>query len=349
MSSAGHRQPFSAAVYFTAYVVPAFCLLAIGRTPLLVLVALSLIFVVNPVTDRLVQLVEGSIARFTVGRSHDAAYAAAIYLAIPVQLALVVRSLTHATTGLSAAITAGLLCGVSGGIIGLVAGHELIHRPRKAERRLGYVLLFITNYPHFLIEHVLHHRWVAMPEDPDTARRGESLYRFLVRSIPAGWLACWQWEAEKARRRGGSPLSLRNKMLRVTGVQVLLLALITLGFGPLGGLIFAIQGFVSLMLLKWVNYVEHYGLERRVIEGRPEVVGVEHSWDSPTAFSNWALFNLGHHSHHHSRPNVPYQDLPTAGERHEMPAGYAAMMVVALCPPLWRHIVHPRLPALARS
>jgi alkane 1-monooxygenase len=36
-------------------------------------------------------------------------------------------------------------------------------------------------------------------------------------------------------------------------------------------------------------------------------------------------------------------------EAPQLPGGYAAMFVLAFCPPLWRRVVHPRLDALAAA
>ncbi|WP_404326865.1 fatty acid desaturase [Aerophototrophica crusticola] len=65
---------------------------------------------------------------------------------------------------------------VSGGI-GINTAHELVHRRHAWERGLGVALLSLTLYAHFRIEHVHgHHRRVATPDDPATARLGEGVY-----------------------------------------------------------------------------------------------------------------------------------------------------------------------------
>src|SRR5438270_8913279 len=74
----------------------------------------------------------------------------------------------------------GLLCGV----MGINVGHELGHRKNKWEQLLAKALLLSSLYMHFYIEHNKgHHKRVATPEDPSSARLGEMVYAFYFRSI----------------------------------------------------------------------------------------------------------------------------------------------------------------------
>ena len=74
----------------------------------------------------------------------------------------------------------GLLCGV----MGINVGHELGHRNNKWEQFLAKLLLLTSLYMHFFIEHNKgHHKRVGTPEDPASARYGESLYAFFLRTI----------------------------------------------------------------------------------------------------------------------------------------------------------------------
>ena len=112
--------------------------------------------------------------------------------------------------------------------------------------------------------------------------------------------------------------------------------------------LFFAQGFVAVVLLEITNYLEHYGLERREIgPGRYETVGPQHSWNSSHLVSNAYLFNLARHSDHHFLASRPYEML-----RHwddtvapQLPAGYPAMLLAALVPPLWFRIMDPRVAA----
>ena len=68
----------------------------------------------------------------------------------------------------------GMLCGV----FGINVGHELGHRVNRTEQFLAKMLLLTSQYMHFFIEHNKgHHKRVATPEDPSSARLGESVYK----------------------------------------------------------------------------------------------------------------------------------------------------------------------------
>jgi alkane 1-monooxygenase len=184
----------------------------------------------------------------------------------------------------------------------------------------------------FAVEHLWHHRTVGTSKDPDTAKLNEGLYGFWLRSIPKGWVDCWSWRPMK------------TKMLALTGLQVGLNGLIYIVFGIQGLLFFLTQGLVTILLLKWINYVEHYGVRRKTVQGRLEPVRREHSWDCTSPLTNFSLFNLGFHSQHHMKASIPYHELPDSKDHwNELPYGYSAMMVIALVPPLWRKLMNPRV------
>ena len=62
------------------------------------------------------------------------------------------------------------------------AAHELIHRPRPLFG-LGTAVYTALLFGHHASSHrLVHHRHVATPEDPNTARAGEGYYRFLIRA-----------------------------------------------------------------------------------------------------------------------------------------------------------------------
>jgi alkane 1-monooxygenase len=106
---------------------------------------------------------------------------------------------------------------------------------------------------------------------------------------------------------------------------------------------FVAQGVVAFTLLEAINYVEHYGLRRReVAPGRYERVGPQHSWDSSHRVSNWLLINLARHSDHHLIASRRYPALSSHLESPQLPAGYGAMLLLALVPPLWHRTMDPR-------
>lgn len=337
--------------YFNIFIAPIFCLYSIGKGPAYTLASFALVFVGNPVFDwGMNKFINQDYFKIKGDNYKDINYNIPLYLTVPMQVILLVWAFIHGSQSYEAALLSGALCGISGGIIGIAAGHELTHRKSKLEKKYGKVMLYIINYPHFYIEHAWHHFTVATPRDPDTAIRGESLFKFMPRAIMHGWFQCWKWEGEKAVRKNKKALSLTNKMLVTTLIQFSLITLVTLIFGWKGFVLFMMQGLVTLLLLKWINYVEHYGLVRKTINGKLEPVGKNHSWDSTQAMTNFSLFNLGFHTPHHTNPRIEYHVLPKASETwNELPAGYTRMMLLALIPSLYVSVMENSLNNLERA
>jgi alkane 1-monooxygenase len=244
-----------------------------------------------------------------------------------------------------------LSVGLMTGGIGITVAHELMHRKSRFERALAEVLMSCVGYAHFCIEHVHgHHRHVATPLDPASSRLGENVYRYLPRTIFGGFASAWSIEAERMTRSGAHVWHWRNRMLRYAAVQ---LAIYTTLFAALGGLavaLWAAQSVVAIVLLEVINFVEHYGLERRELApGKYERVQPRHSWNASHRVTNWLLFNLQRHSDHHFLASRPYDVLRHYDDVPQLPAGYATMVLVALVPPLWRRIMDPRVHALREA
>lgn len=89
----------------------------------------------------------------------------------------------------------GYMAGVNG-----LAGHELIHKKEAFDKYLGMTTFTKILYSHFLLEHGSgHHRNVATPEDPATARLGENFYSFAVRSAVGGHVNTWERETSRLK------------------------------------------------------------------------------------------------------------------------------------------------------
>ena len=100
-------------------------------------------------------------------------------------------------------------------------------------------------------------------------------------------------------------------------------------------------------MLEIVNYVEHYGLERRHLSGEKfERVQPHHSWSSTHRITGLLLFGLPRHADHHFLASRPYSILRNHANAPQLPAGYATMFLVALVPPLWFNIMNPRVQAV---
>ncbi|WP_316013456.1 alkane 1-monooxygenase [Roseobacter sp. HKCCA0434] len=273
----------------------------------------------------------------------------------PIQFALVFGGLWWATRhAASAAEAIGLMAviGVASGAVGINFSHELIHQRNRWEPRLGEFLLTMVLYGHFRSEHLLvHHRYVATPRDPVTARYNEGFHRFFPRVLWQQVVSAWQAEAAMLARRGQSALSLRNPMFRYAAASLTFLALAFAIGGWVGVGLFCVQAIVAILHLEMTNYIEHYGLTRRHLgDGKYEHVKPHHSWNANHRASNWFLINLQRHSDHHYKPDRRFPLLQSYDESEapQLPFGYPVMTVLATCPPLFRRVMNPRVRAWRR-
>ena len=279
---------------------------------------------------------------------HNPLFRLITWLWVPLHIALVVWAVDLAATMPVGLAWSGLVgsIGSIGGAIGITYAHELVHRSGRFERALGDVLLALVSYPHFAIEHVHgHHRHVATPADPATARFGEGLYRFLPRTVFGSLAHAWTIACEQQARRHRGIWHPSNAMLRYGATMAAVYAGVGWTWGARGLLFFALQGVVAFVLLEGINYVEHYGLARREeAPGRYERVSARHSWDSSHRVSNWLLINLARHADHHLIASRRYPALASRDQAPQLPAGYATMLLLALVPPLWHRVMDPRVP-----
>ncbi|MBB5015643.1 alkane 1-monooxygenase [Rehaibacterium terrae] len=210
---------------------------------------------------------------------------------------------------------------------------------------VGGVLLTTVGYHGFKIEHVRgHHVHVATPADASSARLGQSLWHFLPRALWRNTVNAWRLEAARLRRRGLPWWHWRNELIGWTALWLALTGTFAWSLGGAGLLFFLAQGLFAACSLEVINYVEHYGLERRRLpDGRYERPTRLHSWNSDYALSNLLLFQLQRHSDHHETPRRRYPALLHHPESPQLPGGYAAMFVLALLPPLWFRVIDPRV------
>jgi alkane 1-monooxygenase len=244
--------------------------------------------------------------------------------------------------------------------IGIVVAHELGHKAGRLEKRLAKALLHPTFYGHFTQEHNLgHHLMVATPEDPASARFGESFWRFYPRTVIGTFRKSVDLERQRLARMGKSTFSLHNETWQNVFCPVALTAaaciagealaprspgLLGIGAGPTAALVVVVQAFLGFSLLEIVNYLEHYGLERRKLpNGKYERVTPLHSWNSNHLVTNGFLYHLQRHSDHHAWPARRYQTLRNFPEAPQLPTGYAGMILLAAVPPLWFRVMDRRV------
>ncbi len=237
-----------------------------------------------------------------------------------------------------------LICGGVGGFC-INLGHEMGHKNTTLERRLTQLILAPTFYGHFTVEHNRgHHRDVATPADPASARMGESIYRFALRELPGAFTRAWALEKHRLANRGLGTWSTQNLILQPALITLLLWGglMIWLGWQILAFLLVA-SVWANFQLTS-ANYVEHYGLLRKEVSpGKFEPCQPHHSWNSNHVFSNWILFHLQRHSDHHAHPLRRYQSLRHFDNLPTLPNGYFGMFLVAYIPPLWFYVMDERL------
>ncbi|MCG5431616.1 alkane 1-monooxygenase [Mycobacterium sp. MYCO198283] len=246
--------------------------------------------------------------------------------------------------GWPAKIGLALSVGVLGGV-GINTAHELGHKVVRLERWLSKITLAQTCYGHFYVEHNRgHHARVATPEDPASARFGETFWEFLPRSVWGSLRSAWQLEARKFRRRNKSPFRWDNDVLNAWAMSAVLWGTLIAVFGVELVPFVVIQAVYGFTLLETVNYLEHYGLLRkRLPSGRYERCRPEHSWNSDHIVTNLFLYHLQRHSDHHANPARRYQTLRSFAEAPSLPSGYASMITLAYIPPLWRKVMDRRV------
>jgi alkane 1-monooxygenase len=242
-----------------------------------------------------------------------------------------------------------LLCvaglGATGGILAINPAHELIHRRSPWQRFAGGLLLASVNYGVFKIEHIRgHHRWVSTDRDTASAKRGWSVYYFAPRSILGTFMNGFKIEQQRINAKQLSWY--QNEFWLWTGISSALAAALffVAGWQAVGG--FYLASLIAILELELINYIEHYGLRRKLnAQGEPEAVNEHHSWNCNTWVVNAFLFNLQRHADHHAHPGREYLALRDLPDAPRLPAGYGSMILLALVPPLWYKRIHPMLDA----
>ena len=211
--------------------------------------------------------------------------------------------------------------GVNSGYCGIVVAHEMIHRREKHMQWIGRALMGSVLYEHFATEHVRgHHARVGTPEDPATARFGETYQAFFLRTVPAQFKSAWRLECHRMGD-AAMPLwdrrQLHNRVLHgvVAEWSVAFAIGAVLGAGAFA--FYLLQSLSAVRLLEAVNYFEHWGIIRRGKKPTPI-----DSWDTDSRFTLYTLVGLSRHADHHAFATRPYQQLRHWEESPKLPSGY---------------------------
>lgn len=247
---------------------------------------------------------------------------------------------THALQGIWIWVAA-ISMGINTGSAAIVVAHEYIHRKPRWQQFLGKFLLFTAGNFYFYIEHLrVHHKWVGTAKDTASAKQGENLYAFFVRSGLGQIKSAWQLESERLKAKKQSMWSLNHYVIRQIVLHILLDSAIIFWVGPTALLAFVLHCLTANFLLEYVNYIEHYGLSRKESERVTEV----HSWQSDSPISRFLLIDLSRHADHHFYASKPYHTLSSYTTSPELPSGYAGMFFIAAIPPLWFKLIDKRIP-----
>ena len=231
---------------------------------------------------------------------------------------------------------------------GITFAHELGHSKSKLDRLCAWVLMTSVCYGHFMVEHYRgHHPRAATHDDPASSRRGESLYQFLPRTLWGSLQSGWRLEALRIAQMKSSWL--RSPLAWSTLASLMIFVLIAVVLPAQAAIkviaFFALQSIVAFVLLEIVNYIEHYGLQRPISNGKREAFGMMHAWNADHVATNSMLANLQRHSDHHMHAWKRYPTLePLPGP--QLPTGYAGCLLLAMLPLLWFALMHSRLDKL---
>lgn len=238
----------------------------------------------------------------------------------------------------------GLLCGT----FGINVAHELGHRVNKYEQVFAKALLLTSLYMHFFIEHNKgHHKNVATPEDPSSARYNEPVFTFYFRTVIFSYLSAWKIANNEMKKKGLPILHWKNEMLQAQIIQLLFVAGIFFVFSWQITLYFLAAATIGFLLLETVNYIEHYGLQRiQRADGNYERTMPQHSWNSNHILGRLMLFELSRHSDHHYLASKKYQTLQHHDDAPQLPTGYPGSMILALVPPLWFYVMNKKIKQL---
>ena len=294
------------AKYLTAYLIPAFCVWGLLSGGPLSWATVIFAFGLIPFADQfMLQDTSNLDQPEREDRLSAKIFDWLLYLNLPMVYGIIGLFIYKLNTEIySGSELAGqiLSVGIVLGTCGINVGHELGHRSNKWDQRISKLLLLPELYQHFFIEHNRgHHKNVATPLDPASARKDELLYTFWFRSLWGSYKSAWALEAESLKRQKLPFWSFHNEMIRFS-IQTMLYIAVVFMLCPdwQSAAAVLVAGFVGVLLLESINYVEHYGLRRKKLEnGRYERVQPHHSWNANYHLGRIMLYELTRHSDHH--------------------------------------------------
>lgn len=137
---------------------------------------------------------------------------------------------------------------------------------------------------------------------------------------------------------------LYNRLITFNIGHILYLSFIYAVFGLKATLFHIMYSLAVTLMLEAINYLEHYGLEPKLLPGSSDVyesVKITHSWNAPQVLTNYILFKLQRHSDHHANSYKPYQILDSFTDSPILPYGYSVSILLCMFPPIWSRVTDP--------
>jgi alkane 1-monooxygenase len=267
-------------------------------------------------------------------------------MALPAQLLMLAVTTAAFASGrydVPGRIVLTLTTGIFSAMFAINIAHELIHRRERLDRVLGGLLLSTASFGTFKIVHLqVHHAHVGTSLDFATARRGQTIYSFWLQSLAGNFVEAIRRERTRLHRSGRP--AWHSELVPWFACSFLWLATSVSLWGVAGGFFFLAQSLIAILYLDVINYLQHYGLTRRLDDsGRPEAVQDHHSWTAAMFLDDLLLLNLPRHAHHHSQPQRPYHLLKDSPDAPRYPYSYGVMTMLLLLPALFRRVAHPCL------
>lgn len=234
------------------------------------------------------------------------------------------------------------LLGVGIGL-GIVASHLLLlshafaYSERSFEGTLCFLSVAFVGWGHYrYVSHVLHQRGAATPSDYYSARMGESLYRFALRSWLGASAATMQRLRHSGNKRGWWVAVRHDGAVMSLMFVVPLYAALTMLGGYSMALVLLLMWASATCIYTAILYIQHYGLLRRKrADGEYERLQTEHAWEEPGCFSSCVLFGHGRHADRHLHPLIDAPSLRISPMAPKLPAGYPESILLAFVPMWW--------------
>jgi alkane 1-monooxygenase len=216
------------------------------------------------------------------------------------------------------------------------AAHELLHWPEPSARAFARLVMAAVAYGHFPMEHVHHHATVGIAHEGTTPPLGQSVWAFLMCNARFSFRSAWNMERRRQSRR--RMRLVRNRFVQQWLLTAVIVAMFVSAAAAAGLVLFVVQAAFGIYTTEYVNYAQHYGLERH----RNEPLSGGLSWSSNGFGTNAVTLNITRHAHHHLRSGLRYFELEHMNGVPMLPAGYLALFFPAMIPTIWRRLMDRR-------